>query len=90
MADHIPMFTLRLSSGRTIGHDTLRSIWQRASLSRDVSVTRTLFDRHVPVYCAYTLSGTRGIEDLRSVEGRLRSLILAEITGAQVMLTRLV
>jgi hypothetical protein len=59
-------------------------------LSRDVSVTRTLFDRHVPVYCAYTLSGARGIEDLRSVEGRLRSLILAEITGAQVMLTRLV
>ncbi len=89
MRDHIPLFTLRLSSGRTIGHTALRAIWQQASHSAHVSVTRTLLDRQVPSLCTYTLCGTRSIEGLREVEGRLRDLIVAEVGNTQVTLTRL-
>jgi hypothetical protein len=89
MTAHFPIFTLRLSAGRSIGHNGLRAIWQQASRSRDVSVTRTLLPGHEAHQCVYTLSGTRGIEDLAAVESRLRALVQSEFCNTQVTLTRL-
>ena len=40
MAAHLPLFSLRLGVGRTIGHQTLHTIWLRASRSADVTVSR--------------------------------------------------
>lgn len=89
MAAHLPLFSLRLGVGRTIGHQTLHTIWLRASRSADVTVSRTLLSRQGADCYLYTFSGTRQIQDLVAVEGRLRELIAHEVSAARITLTRL-
>ena len=72
MAAHLPLFSLRLGVGRTIGHQTLHTIWLRASRSADVTVSRTLLSRQGADCYLYTFSGTRQIQDLVAVEGEHR------------------
>lgn len=76
MTNHVALFKLHLGNGQSIGPSALRSLWSRACLSIDVSVSRRTRQRFgYGDTDTYSMCGSPRLTNLPQIEARLRGLL---------------
>ncbi len=81
----LPLFRFRLSKGQSIGPAELRSIWQDASGTQEVTVTRTSSGSAF----LYSLGAPQRLMRAEGIEGRLRALLASSLPHATIDLFRI-
>ena len=75
MKHQIAMFKFTLGNGQSIGPAALRTLWERACQSADVSVGRQTSGFGDEGRATYSLYASQHLQDLPQVERRLRGLL---------------